>query len=110
MGAVLDVGAPELADLRVVQHGAAVAEAEVEHLHGGPQQLVDGVLSAALDEWDVPLDLICCPGEVIRTQTVLPQPAKTVSWSAVRPDQFRDIPFLTELRREMDGLFAHDNS
>jgi hypothetical protein len=28
----------------------------------------------------------------------------------VRPDQFRDIPFLTELRREMDGLFAHDNS
>ena len=75
-----------------------------------PTQLVDGVLSAALDEWDVPLDLICCPGEVIRTQTALPQPTKTVSWSAVRPDQFRDIPFLTELRREMDGLFAHDNS
>jgi len=75
-----------------------------------PTQLVDGVLSAALDEWDVPLDLICCPGEVIRTQTALPQPTKTVSWSAVRPDQFRDIPFLTDLRREMDGLFAHDNS
>ena len=42
-----------------------------------PTQLVDGVLSAALDEWDVPLDLICCPGEVIRTQTAPPQPTKT---------------------------------
>ena len=74
-------------------------------------QLVAGVVSAALDAWDVPLvplDLVCLPGKVIQTRTALPQPTVTVDWDAVRPDQFRDIPFLTELRREMDGLFAHD--
>lgn len=71
-------------------------------------QLVDGVVSAALDAWDVPLDLVCLPGEVIRTRTALPQPTMTVAWDAVRPDQFRDVPFLTELRGEIYGLFAHD--
>ena len=74
--------------------------------HGPPDAVVDGVLSAALDEWDVPLDL---RARASSTQTAR-RSRRDGAWSAVRPDQFRDIPFLTELRREMDGLFAHDNS
>ena len=50
---------------------------------------------------DSPLDWIITPDEVIETRTVYPQP-HGVDWESVQPDQYRDIPFLVELRQELD--------
>ena len=65
-----------------------------------PLQVVDDerVLMVAHDS---PLDWIITPDEVIETRTQYPQPTG-VNWDAVQPDQFRDIPFLVELRSALD--------
>ena len=49
---------------------------------------------------DSPLDWIVTPDEVIETRTPYPQPSG-VAWDFVQPDQYRDIPFLSALRREL---------
>jgi 5-formyltetrahydrofolate cyclo-ligase len=49
---------------------------------------------------DSPLDWIVTPEEVIETKTPYPQPSG-VAWDFVQPDQYRDIPFLSALRREL---------
>jgi 5-formyltetrahydrofolate cyclo-ligase len=46
---------------------------------------------------DSALDWIITPDEVIETHTPYPQP-RGVDWDVVRPDQYRDIPFLVQLR------------
>ncbi|WP_210529958.1 5-formyltetrahydrofolate cyclo-ligase [Rubellimicrobium arenae] len=46
---------------------------------------------------DCPLDMIGTERGLIETRRSLARPAG-VDWSTVRPDQFADIPFLTELR------------
>ncbi len=46
---------------------------------------------------DNPLHWIVTPEEVIECARIYPVPAG-VSWDAVQPDQFAEIPFLTELR------------
>jgi 5-formyltetrahydrofolate cyclo-ligase len=50
---------------------------------------------------DSPLDWIITPDEVIETRTTYPQP-HGVDWESVQADQYRDIPFLVELRQELD--------
>ncbi len=49
---------------------------------------------------DSPLDLIATECELIVTGNGSPRP-KGVDWSAVQPDQFETIPFLTALRDRM---------
>ncbi len=54
---------------------------------------------------DSALDWIATETELIETKADLPQPAG-VYWDAVQPDQFRNIPFLTELRTRIEALRA----
>jgi len=49
---------------------------------------------------DSALDWIITPDEVIETHTPYPQP-RGVDWDVVRPDQYRDIPFLVQLREKL---------
>ena len=50
---------------------------------------------------DSALDGIFTEAESIATHTPYPQP-RGVDWDQVEPDQFRDIPFLAELRRRIE--------
>lgn len=51
---------------------------------------------------DSALDWIVTPDEVIETHSPYPQP-KGVLWDDVEEDQFRDIPFLSDLRQSLSG-------
>lgn len=55
-----------------------------------------------MDAHDSALDWIATEADLIETATVFPQP-EGVAWDAVREDQFRDIPFLAELRARLSG-------
>ncbi len=50
---------------------------------------------------DFPLDLIVTPSQVVVTEYRHVRP-RGVTWSAVREDQFQDIPFLSELRTQLE--------
>jgi 5-formyltetrahydrofolate cyclo-ligase len=50
---------------------------------------------------DNPLDYIATELELVETRTSHPRP-KGVAWDAVQPDQYRDIPFLEELRGRLE--------
>ncbi|MDW8370775.1 MAG: 5-formyltetrahydrofolate cyclo-ligase [Geminicoccaceae bacterium] len=64
-------------------------------------QLVDPA-ELPLDAHDLPLDLIVTPERAIRTRPERPRPMG-VDWDRIRPDQYRDIPFLAELRARMEA-------
>lgn len=64
------------------------------------EQLVDEA-ELPLEAHDLPLDLVVTPERTIWTRTDRPRPAG-VDWAKIRPDQYRDIPFLTELRARME--------
>ncbi len=51
---------------------------------------------------DQPLDWIATPTELIETRTAHPDPTG-VAWDHVQADQYAGIPFLTELRRDLEG-------
>ena len=55
-----------------------------------------------IEAHDSALDWIATPDELIETRTAHPQP-RGVDWARVRPDQFADIPFLAELRAEIEA-------
>ncbi|MBT9290257.1 5-formyltetrahydrofolate cyclo-ligase [Prosthecodimorpha staleyi] len=55
-----------------------------------------------IEAHDSALDWIATPDELIETRTTHPQP-HGVDWERVRPDQFADIPFLAELRAEIEA-------
>lgn len=61
-----------------------------------PLQIVDND-RVVMVAHDTALDWIITPEEVIETRTPLPQP-RGVDWGAVQPDQYKNIPFLKELR------------
>ena len=63
-------------------------------------QLVDES-EVVMEGHDSALSFIATELELIATGTQFPQP-KGVAWDKVRPDQFTDIPFLTELRRSIE--------
>ena len=50
---------------------------------------------------DNPLDYIATELELVETRTAYPRP-DGVAWDAVQPDQYRDIPFLEELRGRLE--------
>ena len=50
-----------------------------------------------MESHDSALHFIATELELIATRTLYPQP-QGVDWDQVRPDQFRDIPFLSALR------------
>ena len=50
---------------------------------------------------DNPLDFIATELELVETRTAYPRPTG-VAWDAVQPDQYRDIPFLEELRGRLE--------
>jgi len=54
---------------------------------------------------DSALDWIATEAELIETRADYPEPAG-VYWDAVQPDQFRNIPFLGELRARIEALRA----
>lgn len=54
---------------------------------------------------DQPLDWIATPNELIETHTAFPDPTG-VAWDLVQPDQYAGIPFLAELRRDLEGRRA----
>jgi 5-formyltetrahydrofolate cyclo-ligase len=54
---------------------------------------------------DQPLDWIATPTELIETRTAYPDPTG-VAWDLVQADQYAGIPFLTELRRDLEGRKA----
>lgn len=64
-------------------------------------QVVDDA-RVVMDAHDSPLDWIATETELIETATAFDQPAG-VAWEAVRDDQYRDIPFLAELRARLSG-------
>lgn len=49
---------------------------------------------------DTPLDWIVTTNEAIETRTAYTRPV-TMNWDAVQPDQYRNIPFLEELRKSL---------
>ena len=51
-------------------------------------------------EHDSALHWIITPDEIIETNTKYPQPTG-VAWDQVQPDQYRDVPFLVELRDKL---------
>jgi len=51
---------------------------------------------------DTPLDWIATPEQLIQTKTDYPVPGP-MQWSALKPDQYEKIPFLTELRQQMQA-------
>ena len=57
---------------------------------------------------DSPLDYVFTPTETIKTSTRYPQP-HGVSWDFSQPDQYRDIPFLRELREKITGRSVNDS-
>jgi 5-formyltetrahydrofolate cyclo-ligase len=61
-----------------------------------PIQVVDDDLLIMLSH-DTPLDWIVTTEETIETRTAYEKPT-TMDWEAVQPDQYRNIPFLGELR------------
>lgn len=64
------------------------------------RQLVDdGELP--IEAHDTPLDWIVTPERAIATTGAYARPER-LDWSAIRPDQFDDIPFLRELRRQLE--------
>lgn len=50
---------------------------------------------------DSPLDIFATEEEIVFTQNTDPRP-RGVEWSELQPDQYRDIPFLTELRTRIE--------
>jgi 5-formyltetrahydrofolate cyclo-ligase len=64
-----------------------------------PLQVVDDD-RVVMQSHDSALHWIITPDEVIETHSPYPQP-RGVDWDAVQPDQFRDIPFLSELRNQL---------
>ena len=50
---------------------------------------------------DQPLDWIATPTELIETRNVIPDPTG-VAWDRVQADQYAGIPFLVDLRRDLD--------
>lgn len=50
---------------------------------------------------DSPLTMFATEQELVRTGNAS-VPPRGVDWDQVQPDQFRDIPFLTELRRRLE--------
>jgi len=55
-----------------------------------------------LEAHDLPLDLIVTPERLVWTRRDRPRPIG-VDWARIRPDQFRDIPFLEALRARLEG-------
>jgi 5-formyltetrahydrofolate cyclo-ligase len=55
-----------------------------------------------MENHDSALHFIATEKELIRTNTPYPQPAG-VAWEKVRPDQFRDIPFLRDIRATIES-------
>ena len=53
-----------------------------------------------VEEHDTPLDWIVTPSNALQTRKSEVLPRK-LDWSAVREDQFREIPFLEKLRTEL---------
>ncbi len=64
-------------------------------------QVVDDS-EVVMESHDSPLAFIATERELIETQTPFRQPAG-VAWDKVRPDQFADIPFLSELRVALEN-------
>jgi 5-formyltetrahydrofolate cyclo-ligase len=64
-------------------------------------QIVDES-EVVMESHDSALNAIATELELIATHTTFPQP-RGVSWDKVRPDQFADIPFLSALRRSLEG-------
>lgn len=67
-------------------------------------QLVDA-MRVVLESHDSPLDYVATEKELIATGNRDRRP-DGVDWERVRPDQFENIPFLTDLRRRMEGRLA----
>jgi len=53
-----------------------------------------------IEPHDTPLDWIVTPERALATTGAYPRPER-LDWSAIRPDQYDDIPFLRELRDEL---------
>ncbi len=53
-----------------------------------------------MESHDTPLDWIVTPTEVIATQKILSRP-RALDWSMIQDDQFRNIPFLRKLRKQL---------
>ena len=53
-----------------------------------------------LQPHDSPLDWIITPTRSIETRSTHPRPTG-VHWDSVRPEQFRDIPFLQKLKEQL---------
>ncbi|MEY4701197.1 MAG: hypothetical protein RL326_1384 [Pseudomonadota bacterium] len=49
---------------------------------------------------DSPLDYVMTPTRTLQTRATYEQP-KGLVWESIQPDQYRDIPFLTELANEL---------
>ncbi|WP_205910472.1 5-formyltetrahydrofolate cyclo-ligase [Rhizobium sp. FY34] len=62
-------------------------------------QLVDDA-DVVIESHDSPLDMVATESELIITGNRQPRPTG-VDWDRVRPDQFENIPFLTELKTRM---------
>lgn len=71
----------------------------------GSQVVDDG--RVAMVAHDTPLDWIITPDEVIETRTGYPRPGG-VDWPSVQPDQLAGIPFLGDLRAQLEG--AHEST
>lgn len=65
-----------------------------------PIQVVDNEELIMLAH-DTPLDWIVTTEETIETRTAYEKPT-AMDWEAVRPDQYRNIPFLAELRDSLE--------
>ena len=53
-----------------------------------------------MESHDTPLDWIVTPTDVIATQNITSRP-RALDWSRIQDDQFRNIPFLRKLRKQL---------
>jgi 5-formyltetrahydrofolate cyclo-ligase len=58
---------------------------------------------------DSPLDYVMTPTRTLQTRATYEQP-KGIVWESIQPDQYRDIPFLTELANELKQKKAAQGS
>jgi len=60
----------------------------------------DMTANTVMQEFDLPVDLIVTPTQIIQPQNKLPKPHKGIIWSKVSERMIREIPVLTELKQK----------
>jgi len=65
------------------------------------EQLIQGIDTLRLLKHDVPVDIICTPTQIIRTNTQIPKPTG-IYWELLSPEKLGQIKVLQHLKRKIE--------